>query len=110
MVCGSAASASSVVVGWLDFYDATLGVLERFGFGAAALAFGLGEESTVGEARSAIAELGGKQDCWLEGLTGGIEKTVEGRVEGGFSGCRARGADGAKIGDVLRDECNRQAR
>ena len=82
-----------VVVGWLDFYDATLGVLERFGFDAAALPFGPGKEPAVGDARSAIAELSGEQDRGPEGLTDGIEKTVEGRVEGGFGGCRARGAD-----------------
>jgi hypothetical protein len=76
-----------VVVGWLDFYNATLGVLEQFGFGAATLAFGLREESTVGEAGSAIAELGGKQDRGLEGSTRGIEKTVEGRVKGSFGSC-----------------------
>jgi hypothetical protein len=75
-----------VVVGWLDFYNATLGVLEQFGLGAAALAFGLGEEPTVGEASSAVTELGGEQDCGFEGLTYGIEKTVKGRVKGGFSG------------------------
>jgi hypothetical protein len=62
-----------VVVGWLDFYDATLGILKQFGFGIAALALGLGEEPTVGEARSAIAELGGKQDRGFEGFAGRIE-------------------------------------
>jgi hypothetical protein len=44
-----------VVVGWLDFHDATLGVPEQFGFCGATLAFGLREESTVGEAGSAVA-------------------------------------------------------
>jgi len=92
-----------VVVGWLDFNDATLGVAEQFGLGGATLAFGLREESTVGEAGSAVAELGRKKDRGLEGFANGIEEAVEGRVEGGFGGCRSRGADGAKVREVLED-------
>lgn len=70
-----------VVVGRLDFHDATLGVLEQVGFGAGALASGLGEEPAVGEASSAVAELAGKQNRGLKGLTDSVEKTAEGRVK-----------------------------
>jgi hypothetical protein len=46
------------VIGGLDLDDSTLGFLEQFRFGAAALAFGLREEAAVGKASSAVAKLG----------------------------------------------------
>jgi hypothetical protein len=51
------------------------------------LAFGLGKEPSIGDASTAIAELGGKQDYGLKGLTDSIEKTIKRRVEGGLGGC-----------------------
>ena len=92
-----------VLVGWLDLDDATLGVGQWLGLGGAALALGLGKEAAIGHARAAIAQLGREQDCRLEGLAYNIEEAVEGRIEGGLGGCGARGADGAKIGNVLDD-------
>jgi hypothetical protein len=54
------------VVGGLDFYDAAFRVAGQIGLGIAALAFGLGKESAVWEARADVAELCREEDGWVE--------------------------------------------
>ena len=84
-----------VVIRGFNLCDAAFGVLERVGLGAAALAFGLREETTVGDACSGIAELGGKEDGWREGLADGVEERRNRRVIGGLGGCGAGRTDGS---------------
>jgi hypothetical protein len=70
-LCGESVE---VIVGWLDFHDAALGVLKGLGFGVAALAFGLREETTIGKTGAVVAENGGEEDGWLKALSDGIEE------------------------------------
>ena len=63
-----------VIVGWLDFHDAALGILEEFRFSCASLAFGLGEETAIGKTCATVTENCGEEDGWLEALAYGIEK------------------------------------
>ena len=62
---------------------------------------GLGKEAAVGHACSLVAELGGEEDARLQSLTDGVEEAVKRRVKGSLGRCRAGGADGAKVGDIL---------
>jgi hypothetical protein len=98
---GLGGESVEVIVGGLDFDDASLGILEQLGLGTAALAFWLREQSPVGDACAAVANLGRKEDRRLQGLADRVEQGCEGRVVGGLGGGRAGGADGAEFGDVL---------
>jgi hypothetical protein len=92
-----------VVVGGLDFDDATLGILEGWRLGIAAGGFGLRKEAAVGQACALTAQLRREEDGRLERLTGCVEKTRNGGVKAGLCGGRASIANCTDFSQVLRD-------